>query len=48
MQEPDTPDRVESFFEIHKASTNLSLVIMNVLIYYGLAFKDVDFCAVIW
>ena len=33
MQEHDMPDRVKGFFKIHKASVNLFLVIMNVLIY---------------
>ena len=32
MQEPYMPDRVKNFFEIHKASINLFLVIINVLI----------------
>ena len=44
MQEPNTPDRVM----IHKASINLFLVIMNVLIYQGSECKDVVCCAVIW
>ena len=29
MQEPDMPDRVQIFYEIHKASINPFLVIMN-------------------
>ena len=48
MQEADMSDRVKSFFETHKASIHLFLVIMNVLIYQGSGCKDVVCCAVIW
>ena len=43
MQEPDMPDRVKRFFEMHKAGINLFLVIINVLIFQGSECKDVLF-----
>ena len=43
MQEPDMPDRVKNFFEMHKAGINLFLVIMNVLVFQGSECKDVLF-----
>ena len=48
MQEPDMPDLVKSFFETHKASIHLFLVIMNVLSYQGSGCKYMFCCAVIW
>ena len=35
IQERVMPDWVKSFFEIHKTSIDLFVVIMNVLIYQG-------------
>ena len=43
MQEPDMPDPVKNFFEMHKAGINLFLVIMNVLVFQGSECKDVLF-----
>lgn len=37
MQEPDMPDRVQIFFEIHKASIKLFLVIMIMIYENGMA-----------
>ena len=44
IQERVMPDWVKSFFEIHKTSIDLFVVIMNVLIYQGSESEDVVCC----